>query len=229
MFSLIFNHPAYLLFILEFILIIGVIGRSLVNIKRIFGLLIILFLFSTILWTLFFTGKTLIWRCWITSIYLEPFLYGMGIGIKINIIIISMTLFISYTKIEEFDWGLNRLKLPFKINFALTNAFRLVHVFINVFQAIIQAQRIKGLNLEKGGLIQKAQRYISLIIPIITHTIRKRDLLLQALESKGFGDTEKKSFYLNFRMQPIDYCIIALIFFLNLFALCIRLSGFGVV
>lgn len=227
MLSLIFNHPAYLLFILEFILIIGVIGKSLINIKRIFGLLIILFLFSTILWTLFFSGETLIWKCWIISIYLEPFLYGMGIGIKLSIMIISITLFISCTRIEEFDFGLNRLKLPFKINFALTNAFRLVPAFINVSQTIIQAQRIKGLDLEKDGLIQKAQGYVSLIVPIITHTIRKTNLLLQALESKGFGDTEKKSLYFNFRMQTIDYCIIALIFFLNLFALCIRLSGFG--
>lgn len=227
--SFIFNHPFYLLFLLSLILLLGAGGKAFSNIKRGLELLIILFLLSAFSCALFLEGKELIWSGKFFSIYKDSLVYGLGIGIRLSIIIISAIIFVSCTRVEEFTWALNRLGLPFKMSFRLSLAFRWLHLFMKVIQTIVQAQRVRGLDLEGSGLIKRAIRYLFLIMPIINSVSRRTELLSQGLESKGFGLQEERSNYLYFRMQTIDYCLLALIFFLNLFALCLRLSGFGVV
>ncbi len=227
--SLVFNHPVYLLFLLGFILLIGYKSKSLENIWRIRLLLICLGIMSLVLWSFFIKGETVLWKYSFLAISTESLLYGLGIGFRLAMMIISGMIFISCTNVEEFTWGLHKLGLPFRVSFTLSLAFRLVPTFTETAHTITQAQMARGLDLDKGGFILKTKKYIPLIIPILAYAIRKTDLLAQALESKGFGTKGARTHYLEFKTSMIDYSVVALLICILIFSILLRASGFGTV
>lgn len=227
--SLVFNHPLYLLFLLGFILLIGYKSKSLENVWKIKVLLICLGIMCPLLWTFFIKGETILWEYKFLSISKESLLYGLGMGLRLVMMIIAGMIFISCTNVEEFTWGLHKLGIPFKVSFALSLAFRLVPTFAQTTQIITQAQLSRGLDLDKGGIIIRIKKYIPLIIPILVHAIRKTDLLAQALESKGFGTKGPRTHYLEFKISIIDYLVIGLLICLLVFCILLRVTGFGVV
>ena len=77
---------------------------------------------------------------------------GLGMAIKLNVLLASGLLFLSTTRIEEFSYALCRLGLPYKVGFTMTMAFRLVPVFLDSALAVVQAQRCRGLDFERGSL-----------------------------------------------------------------------------
>ena len=65
----------------------------------------------------------------------------------------SGILFLSVTRIEEFAYALTRLGMPYKVGFTMTLAFRLVPVFVDAAATVVQAQRCRGLDFERGGAL----------------------------------------------------------------------------
>lgn len=224
-----FNHPVYLLFLLGFTLLIGYKGQSLENIWRIRVLLICLGIMCPVLWAFFVQGETVLFRYSFLSVSKESLLYGLGMSFRLIMMIISGMIFISCVNVEEFTWGLNKLGLPYRISFALSLAFRLVPTFTRTAQDITQAQLARGLDLDKGGFITRTKKYIPLIIPILSLAIKKTDSLAQALESKGFGTPGTRTSYLEFKASIIDYLVVALLIWLLIFSVLLRIGGFGTV
>ncbi len=227
--SMVFNHPVYLLCLLGFTLLIGYKSQSLENIWHIRVLLISLGIMCPVLWALFIKGETVLWEYSFLSLSKESLFYGLGMSFRLMMMLISGMIFISCVNVEEFTWGLNKLGLPFRISFALSLAFRLVPTFTQTAQDITQAQLARGLELDKGSFIARTKKYIPLIIPILSLAIKKTDSLAQALESKGFGTPGPRTYYLEFKTSLIDYSVIALLIWLLVFSVLLRLGGFGTV
>ncbi len=226
---MIFNHPLYLLPLFLLILLIGAMAKSLSNLRRIWILMLILAFFSFLLWSMFFKGPTLLFKLWFLRISKESLLYGLGMGIRLNGMILAGLIFISCTRIEEFTAGLNRLGLPFRACFALSLAFRLVPTFALTSLTIVQAQKSRGLDLESGTLLERIRKHIPLLVPIFVYAIRNTDLLAMALESKGFGARKKRSYLLEFRTGWQDFLALGFLLALNVAFILLRLRGLGVI
>lgn len=227
--ALVFNHPGYLAGVMALVLAAGTMGRSLGNVKRTIKLLVILFAVSTVLWTVFVHGPTVIFR--LGPIYgtRESLLYGIGMGLRLTSMIIAGLVFLSTTMVEEFTLGLRRLGVPFAISFALSTAFRLVPTLVGTASTVAEAQKARALDLESGGLITRTRKHLPLLLPILGYAIRSTDLLAMALESKGFGARAHRTSYLELKMKAADYFL--LLASVALIAVCfwLRLQGYGVV
>ncbi|MBM3213036.1 energy-coupling factor transporter transmembrane protein EcfT, partial [Candidatus Poribacteria bacterium] len=148
-----FNHPLYLLGFAIFVIFICIVSGSFSNLRRIWVLLILLMIFCTTLWPLFLSGSQLLWEIGSFHIYRESLLYSIAMGIRLDTMLICGIIFLSCTKIEEFTAGLNKLGVPFPVGFALSLAFRLVPTFTATTGVVIQAQKSRGLDLEKGWIL----------------------------------------------------------------------------
>ncbi len=209
---------------LLFVLFLACLGRCLRNIRRMGPFVLMLGGFSTVLWALFHREGTPLVGVGLLSISLESLLYGLGMGVRLAVLLLSGLVFLSVTRIEEFAMGLRKMGLPFSVGFALSLAFRLVPLFFSTGTTIVQAQRARGLDLETGNLLHRIRKYIPLLIPIFIYAVRGADLLAMALESKGFGAQKERTYYLRFRMRPIDYAALSLLVLMNLFSLMVSLS-----
>ena len=219
-----FNHPLYLTAISSGVLTIAFSARALPNFWRLRFILLLLVFFSGVLWPFFATGPTPLWSWGPLNVSRESLLYGMAMGLRLATFVAMGLIFLSTTRNEELTNGLIRLGLPYPVAFALSTALRLVPTFAGAGATIVQAQTSRGLDLESGGPLKRAGKFIPLAVPLFLYAIRHTNLLAMALESKGFSPESKRTLYDEPRMKGIDYAVMALLLLLLAALLYLRLG-----
>lgn len=217
-YCLCFNHPLYMGGISLVVMGIAISAKALLNFWRLRFLLLLLFIFSALMWSLFAQGPTILWAWKGVKVSRESLLYGVAMGLRLcNFVGIGL-IFLSTTKNEEFTNGLIRLGLPYPVAFAFSTALRLIPTFVGAGATIIHAQVSRGLDLESGSIFFRFRKFIPQAIPLFIYAIRYTNLLAMALESKGFSSEGKRTFYYELQMRKRDYfCLFSLVVALALF------------
>ena len=92
---------------------------------------------------------------------------------------------------------------------------------------ISQAQRSRGLDLESGNVLERIKKYVPLLIPVFISTIRSTNVFGMALESKGFGARDDRTFYLKMEMKKRDFITLAFTVVVVVFCLYINSLDYG--
>ena len=221
--AFLFVNPLYGLAVLAVVLVFGHLARSLVNLKRIRFVLVMIAIMTVILWTLFGSGETPLFL----FVEGEALLYGVGIALRIDTTIIAGMIFLSTTRNEEIATGLVKLGIPYRFAFAVSTALRLVPTIAATGSTIGQAQRSRGLDLESGNIIQRVRKNAPLLVPVFVSTIRSTNVFSMALESKGFGASKKRTYYLRLSMTRNDAMVLAILALLLAAAIALRVAGYG--
>src|SRR5262245_13269651 len=176
---ILYEDPLWVLSISILIFIHGLIARSLVNLKRIRGILVVLSISGVVMWSIFAGGETpLFW-----FFEAEALRYGIARTLLIVSMITAGMIFVSTTRNEEFVLGMIKLGLPYRVGFAISTALRLVPTIAASIVTIGQAQRSRGLDLDSGNLLERVRKNIPLLIPVFVSTIRSANVFGLALES----------------------------------------------
>ncbi len=209
-----------MLFIFAFIIVFFLLAESTANIKKIAALFILIGFMTFVLWLVFYHGSgDKIFVFYKNSIY-----YAATAGMRFVNMLLSGLLFLSITSLEEFSDGLVMLKVPYGAAFAVSLSLRMVIIFISTGFTIVEAQKVRGNNVEKGGIIMRIKSYVPLLIPLILNGIKKAQSLTAALESKGFSPQNKIDIREKYSMNYKD--IFALCFMAVLFMLMIYFKFF---
>lgn len=187
------NQPLQILPYFVLLLCLSIFSGAAPNLRRVAGLMFILFSMSVVLWTFFQKGQTALTTIGPVVIRKESLYFGITVGIRLCCFMTASVLFLTCTRIEDFTYGLSKLGMPFAAGFALTLAFRLTPLFLESGQTIVMAQKARGLDLDTGGLFSRIRRYVPIIIPILVTGLRRSDQLAIALESKGFGAKKQRT------------------------------------
>jgi energy-coupling factor transport system permease protein len=219
----VFLNPLYVLGVLALVLCFGYLAESLVNLRRIWFILFMIIVVTPILWSIVGSGRTPLFL----FVEREALLYGLSAAQRIAITVIAGMIFLSTTRNEEVALGLVRLGIPYRFAFAVSTALRLVPTIVATGLTIGQAQRSRGLDLDSGNIIQRIRKHLPLLVPVFVTTIRSTNVFSMALESKGFGASPGRTFYLYTAMGRRDALV--LIAFLVILAGCIalRVAGYG--
>src|ERR687893_1634720 len=135
--AFLFVNPLYGLVVLAVVLLFGYLAKSLINLKRIWFILLMIAVMSVIMWTIFASGETpLFW-----FVEREALLYGMGVALRIDITVIAGMIFLSTTRNEEIANGLVKLGIPYRFAFAISTALRLVPAIAAPGAALNQGPR----------------------------------------------------------------------------------------
>jgi energy-coupling factor transport system permease protein len=221
--AFLFVNPLYGLVVLAMVLAFGYAAKSLVNLKKIWFILLMIAVMTVILWTLFGSGETPLF--WLVE--REALLYGIGAALRIDIMIVAGMIFLSTTRNEEIATGLVKLGIPYRFAFAVSTALRLVPTIAATGATIGQAQRSRGLDLESGNLIQRIRKNTPLLIPVFVSTIRSTNVFSMALESKGFGASPQRTYFLKIEMTRRDALVLVSFAALIVAALALRFAGYG--
>ncbi len=222
-----FNHPLYLLGLLLLEAALVVVSRSQVNIRRVRVLLGLLFVFSTVMWTLFLREGPLLFRFGPIKVHQVSAVYGVAMGLRLISLVVAGLIFFSSTMVEEFVFGLRKFGLPMPVAFAFSLASRMVSQLVKIAGMVKQAQQIRGLDVDSGGIIQRTRNYVPLLIPIFIHSIKSVDSLTRVLESRGFRCTRRDTPFIITELKVRDYVVIAGSVLATAGAIVLRLKGFG--
>lgn len=225
-----FNHPLYMSAISLGVMLIAISAKALLNFWRLRFILILLIVFSTVMWPFFTKGATPLWSWGPLHVSRESLLYGIAMGLRLATFVGAGLIFLSTTRNEELTNGLILMGVPYPIAFALSTALRLVPTFAGAGATIIQAQVSRGLDLESGSLFSRIGKFIPQAVPLFVYAIRHTNLLAMALESKGFSPESKRSLYYEPQMHKGDYAVLLSLAGILVILIYIRLGlGFGVV
>jgi len=105
---------------------------------------------------------------------------------------------------EDLALVMVKLKIPYEYTLAFTMAIRFVPTLSRELQIIIDTQRSRGLELEKGNILERIRKYMPILIPLIVHEIRRSYTLAEAMESRGFGYTKNRTYYYEMKFTKKD-------------------------
>lgn len=200
----------------KFILTVGFFTTSLIF-TNIFALAIIFLLQIPLI----LLART--WNRWIKSmkgglflgifIFVMNYLFGTSLilslmyTIRFFTIMSAFSFFFMTTSADDLGLALEQAHVPYVISFTFTTAVRLVPTMAVDAQTVVDAQRSRGLELDKGNLMKRVRNYIPILIPLIISAIRRSIELAEALETRAFGANEHRTTIVTLRMKPIDYAI----------------------
>jgi len=189
------DHPLFILPISVGVCTLILLSGSTPNLSRLRLLFFFIFVFTLLIWSIFYGQGTRLAAFPSLPITREGVLFGLGMAIKLSTFLATGALFLSTTRIEEFAYAFTLLGLPYRIGFTITLAFRLVPLFLEAVFTVIQAQRCRGLDIHRGPLLQRLRHYILVLIPVFMGALRRADQMAIALEVRGFNSGRPRTSY----------------------------------
>jgi energy-coupling factor transport system permease protein len=165
-------------------------GRALGRIWTLRLMFILVSTFTLVIWTLFYQrGAPLVPTR-------AGFLFGVATALRLDLFLALSLLLLAVTRVEELAYGFARLGVPYVVGFTLTLAFRLVPVFFDAALTILQAQRCRGLEFGRGGLLTRLRRFVPVLVPVFIGALRRADHMAIALELRGFNSGRPRTTFL---------------------------------
>jgi energy-coupling factor transport system permease protein len=112
------------------------------------------------------------------------------------------------TSPEDIATALIKAGFPYSFALAFTMAVRFIPTVALELKAIEDSQRARGLELDKGNLLERIKKYVPILIPLLANTILKVDNVAEAMESKCFGTTRKPTRLVELKMKASDWLIL---------------------
>lgn len=200
--------------------------------------LIVIVVFTAIL-NIFWTKEGNLLFSWkFIEIYDKGLLNAALLALRIVMLLAETTLLLSYTTtpieltdgIEAALSPLKKIKLPVhEFAMLMTIALRFIPTLTDETGKIMNAQKSRGADFSRGGLIKRVKALIPIIIPLFVSSFRRADELATAMECRlyrgGEGRTRMKK--LKFKVKDVFGLLFALLLLAGVILINIFLSKYG--
>lgn len=131
-------------------------------------------------------------------------------------ILSSTSLFFLTTSPDEMQHVMKSIRLPRDFVFAFVIAIRFIPVLMMDAIRIIDAQKSRGLELEKGNLLKRARNLVPVLVPLMVTAITRSAELAEAMETRAYGAVDKPTTLYVHEMRRRDWSVASLasIFFM---------------
>jgi energy-coupling factor transport system permease protein len=135
---------------------------------------------------------------------------AIALTLRFVVLVGSFSVFFLTTSPDHLGLALEQTHVPYEFVFAFTTAVRFVPVLAEEAQTIMDAQKARGLELERGSFLKKIRNYVPILIPLIVSAIRRSLELAEAMESRAWGATKKRTNLYKLKMHKGDFMLIAI-------------------
>ena len=135
---------------------------------------------------------------------------AVAMTLRFIVLVESFSIFFLTTSPDHLGLALEQTHIPYEFCFAFTTAVRFVPVLAEEAQTIMDAQKARGLELERGNFLKRIRNYIPILIPLIVSAIRRSLELAEAMESRAWGATKKRTNLYVLKMHRGDIVLLAI-------------------
>jgi len=136
--------------------------------------------------------------------------FSAAMTLRFVVLVESFSVFFLTTSPDHLGLALEQTHVPYEFSFAFTTAVRFVPVLAEEAQTIMDAQKARGLELEKGNFLKRIRNYVPVLIPLIVSAIRRSLELAEAMESRAWGATKKRTNLYALKLHRGDLALLAL-------------------
>jgi energy-coupling factor transport system permease protein len=135
--------------------------------------------------------------------------YGFNIIFKTLTLTLIIPLAVFTTEVNNMIVGMVKAKIPYKFAFIFSSTLRFFPLLIEEFNTIIEAQRLRGLAMEKMGPIKRVRVYAKVAVPLILGALVKSQQLEVVLQSKAFSGSADRTYLHESKLGLADYALMA--------------------
>lgn len=209
--AFILSNVVYLTALLVFILLLLLLARASYR-KAYFALKFVarFMILITILWPLFDrTGLPVLFSLGPIDIT-EPAVWrGLTSAVRIGCLATVWYILMFTTSQRDLVRGLVKMGLRFDFGLALAISFRFIPTFGLMIGSIKDAQRARGLELDKGSFVRRSKNYVAVLVPTIVAALRTAETLSMTLQSRAYGAVRERTYLREIRMKRSDYVALA--------------------
>jgi energy-coupling factor transport system permease protein len=122
-------------------------------------------------------------------------------------IVASTSLFFITTSPDELEQVMKTFRLPRDLVFAFVTAVRFIPVMMLDTMQIMDAQKSRGLELEKGNFVKRIRNMIPVLIPLVVNSVIRSGELAEAMESRAYGAVPRPTSLVAYRASAIDKAV----------------------
>lgn len=119
-------------------------------------------------------------------------------------IVASTSLFFITTSPDELEQVMKFFRLPRDFVFAFVTAVRFIPVMMLDAMQIMDAQKARGLELEKGNFLKRIKNTIPILIPLVVTSVIRSGELAEAMEARAYGATDKVTSMYEYKLKKTD-------------------------
>jgi len=134
-------------------------------------------------------------------------IYTLTAILRLAVLILAFSIFFSTTHPDDLAQALVKLRVPFDLAYTLVLSIRFVPTIIRDIQIVYDAQRSRGLEVEKGNMFERLKKLIPLLIPAFILTLMRVDRVAEAMESRAFGAVKNRTFLHELKLTPHDVLV----------------------
>ncbi len=164
--------------------------------------LIFIIVFTAVINIFWMSGGTLLVELWIIKIYLEGVINAILIVLRIMLLIVATSVFMTYTTtplaltdaLEHLLSPLKKIRVPVhEFAMMMTIALRFIPTLIDETHKIINAQTARGADFTSGSIVKRAKALIPILIPLFISAFRRADELATAMECRCYTGGEGRT------------------------------------
>jgi len=230
--ALILNNPIYLLLLFLATLppvIAARVGREWASIIRfVLYLCLAIIVINALVSS---HGSHLLWQApfsvpiiGIPVLTVEALLFGAGMSLRLLAIISAFAILTFTVHPDDLMLAMVKMKLPYKSVLVTSLTTRFIPTLIDDVERISDVQKSRGLELDRGNLVQRIKSRTAIIIPLLTNSLDRTVQVAEAMESRAFGAGAKRTFYHEVKLSKVDVWILIACFLplaLGIFMFCL--------
>ena len=144
------------------------------------------------------------------SMSVEGVLYAGNVISKMLTLVLVIPLAVFTTDLNNMIVAMVRAHIPYQLVFIFSSTLRFFPLLFAEVQNIIEAQRLRGLAVEKMGPLQRARVYARIAVPLILGAMAKSQQLEVVLQSKAFTGSPDRTYLHESVLRRADYAVIGL-------------------
>lgn len=149
---------------------------------------------------------TIVGRYTITA---QQLFYHLNITLKVICVVPIALLFIACTDPSEFASSLARIGVSYRAGYAVSLALRYIPDVQREYRNISQAQQARGIDLSgKDKLFTRLKNSVAILLPLIMSSLNRIETVSNAMELRGFGKKDKRTWYTRRELKRNDWLAI---------------------
>ena len=146
----------------------------------------------------------------------QQLFYHLNMTMKVICVIPVALIFIACTDPSEFAASLAGIGVNYRIGISVSLALRYIPDIQREYHNISQAQQARGIDLSgKDKFITRLKNSVAILLPLVLSSLNRIETISNAMELRGFGKKKKRTWYVQRKLQKVDYFVL----FLSVFVL----------
>jgi energy-coupling factor transport system permease protein len=136
-----------------------------------------------------------------------PLIDAAVLAARFIAIVGSTSLFFLATSPDELEYVMKWFRFPQDLVFAFVTAVRFVPVLMLDALQIVDAQKSRGLELERGNLLTRIRNFTPILVPLVVNAVVRSGELAEAMETRAYGAVKRPTSLYTLRFTRRDVAV----------------------